>query len=197
MAGRSILILHGIENHRPPEHWQHWIADRLRARGEHVLYPGLPDPDAPTYERWRGALAELLEAMGGHERIVVCHSLASLLWLRAARDLPRGACDRLLLVSPPDSTQVPQAGASFRLDALDVAAVRASCAGPIRIVCGDTDPYNPIGAGSMYAEPLGAELDVIAGAGHITPDDGYGPWPSCERWCFDGGVRLTATPRPS
>ena len=29
-------------------------------------------------------------------------------------------------------------------------------------------------------------LEVVSGAGHITPDDGYGPWPEVESWCRSG-----------
>lgn len=55
---RRFLILHGAENRRPREHWQHHLAEELRARGEIVLYPQLPDPDNPRLETW----LELLRA---------------------------------------------------------------------------------------------------------------------------------------
>ena len=46
----SFLILHGLENHRPPDHWQFWLAARLVGHGHRVLYPGLPTPDHPDAE---------------------------------------------------------------------------------------------------------------------------------------------------
>jgi len=180
----AYLILHGIGNHRPPEHWQFWLAARLAERGRRVLYPGLPDPDAPRYERWHRDLHEHLTELGDTERVVVCHSLACLLWFRAAGSLTEGErIDRLLLVSPPASRWIPESGASFRMDEFDPAPVRASVRGELRIACSDEDPYNPDGAQSMYAAPLGVVADVIPGAGHITPDTGYGPWPFAEAWC--------------
>lgn len=184
----SFLVLHGIENHRPPGHWQFWLAGELAERGHQVLYPGLPDPDSPGYDLWAAALRTHLGELEAGERIVVCHSLACLLWLRSAEDLAEvsGQPDRLLLVSPPDSARLPDAGASFRLDRLDADAIRSSVRGEIRVVGSDSDPYNPTGATAMYAEPLGIPGDVIPGAGHITPDDGYGPWPSVLEWCVDG-----------
>src|SRR4051794_28763275 len=109
-VGRAFLILHGLENHRPPGHWQHWLAGELRARDEVVAYPGLPDPDTRSYDRWATVVEDLLDANAG-ERIVVCHSLACLLWLRLAMQ-GRARADRLLLVSPPDPASVPAAGAS-------------------------------------------------------------------------------------
>ena len=47
---RAFLILHGWQNHRPKDHWQHWLADRLGELGHQVTYPQLPDPDDPDLE---------------------------------------------------------------------------------------------------------------------------------------------------
>ena len=193
---RSFLILHGIENHRPPEHWQYWLAERLRAGGHHVSYPGLPDPDNPPLVDWTSALCENLARWGSGERVVICHSLACLLWFHASVFVtPAERPHRLLLVSPPAGEHVPEAGAEFRLGALDVTSVRDSVIDEIRVVASDNDPYNPYGAAALYATPLGVDLDIVAGAGHITPDDGYGPWPELEAWCHDPHQRLSSDRR--
>ena len=47
MDSPSFLILHGIENLQPPEHWHHWLTLRLRERGCEVRYPALPEPFEP------------------------------------------------------------------------------------------------------------------------------------------------------
>ncbi len=114
----SFLILHGIGNHRPPGHWQFLLAAQIVEGGHEVRYPALPEPDAPQLERWLDVLDEELAALGGEQRVVVCHSLACLLWFRAAeRGLwAGGAVDRLLLVSPPESECLPDGGASFGLE---------------------------------------------------------------------------------
>lgn len=186
MPETSFLILHGIENHRPPDHWQSWLAGRLEERGHRVHYPGLPAPDAPNYRVWADCLHAHLAELAGDQRVVICHSLACLLWFRAAAELgDEERIDRLLLVSPPASNRVPEAGASFRLDAVDAPSVLASVRDEIRMVCSDADPYNPEGAQRLYGTALGITADVLAGAGHITPDSGYGPWPHAEAWCID------------
>ncbi|MCA1681112.1 MAG: alpha/beta hydrolase [Actinobacteria bacterium] len=182
----SFLILHGIENHRPPEHWQFLLAAQLVERGHEVRYPTLPEPDAPQLERWLDVLDEELAALGGQQRVVVCHSLACLLWFRAAERRLRtaGPVDRLLLVSPPASESVPDGGASFRREGFDADAVRASVDGKITIACSDDDPYNPAGAQALYGEPLGVTSTVFKGAGHITPETGFGRWPFASDWCL-------------
>ena len=53
------VILHGWENRRPSDHWEHWLHDELVARGYEVDYPQLPDPDTPDLETWLGILDDL------------------------------------------------------------------------------------------------------------------------------------------
>jgi uncharacterized protein len=180
----TFLILHGIENHRPPRHWQYWLTEQLREEGRTVSYPALPEPDAPFYRDWEAALHTLLTATSGDRLTVVCHSLACLLWFRAASELAQPV-DRLLLVAPPASECVPDTGASFRLEQFDAESVRSSVTGELLIACSDTDPYNPHGAQSLYGDALGIRAQLIPGAGHITPADGFGPWPWALEWCMN------------
>jgi predicted alpha/beta hydrolase family esterase len=193
----SFLILHGLENHRPPEHWQFWLAEQLRGTGAQVRYPGLPEPDAPDYAEWHATLLRELGALAGDERVVVCHSLACLLWLRAATGLDDALRpDRVLLVAPPASDAVPDTAASFRLsdstgsadapgpESFDAAAVHASARSSVRLVGSDADDYDPVGIQTQFGDPLGAVADVIPGAGHVNPDSGYGPWPAVLAWCL-------------
>jgi hypothetical protein len=117
-------------------------------------------------------------------RTVVCHSLACMLWFHAAHLGLFPAVDRVLLVAPPASGNVPDSGASFRLDTIDEKPIRSSAATEIAIVCSDADPFNPVGAQALYGDVLGVTATVIPGAGHITPDSGYGHWPFAVRWCL-------------
>ncbi len=188
----SYLILHGIDNHRPPQHWQFLLAAKLIERGCEVRYPGLPEPDAPVRDSWLSALDHELNALTGEERVVVCHSLACLLWFafseRQDAGGDRARADRLLLVSPPASDRVPEAGASFRLSGFDARAVRESVRGEIAIACSDADPYNPAGAQTTYGDALGVTAKVFPGACHITPETGYGPWCFATEWCLGDGA---------
>jgi predicted alpha/beta hydrolase family esterase len=190
---RAFLILHGVENRRPEGHWQRILAESLERRGERVVYPQLSNPDAPDYDDWVGELRGHLAALGdADERVAICHSMSCLLWLKCA-GTGKGVVDRLLLVAPPDSAKLPPGGADFRVDlppGFDGQAVRASVRAPIRIACSDADPYNPAGGGAMYAEAIGAEVDVLPGGGHVAIDDGYGPWAAVDEWCSDPSARL-------
>ncbi len=187
----TILLLHGIANTRPPEHWQFWLAGQLVDRGQHVAYPQLPNPDDPRLEQWRAVLLEHVAATGG-QCVVICHSLSCLLWLHAADAVAElGGVERLLFVAPPASEAVPPAGAEFRIAAVDGDAVRSSVRGGIHIACSDNDPYDPSGAAATLARALGATRHLMPGAAHINPDAGYGRWPAVLAWCTDAGAPLT------
>lgn len=188
----TFLLLHGFQNHRPPGHWHHWLAGRLAERGHEVRYPQLPEPDAPVLADWLAALrAQLARPAGGDEFVVVAHSLSVLLWLRAAAVDPDGLdVDRVLLVAPPSpavTASIPEI-AEFAAG-LDLGAVRLKA--PARLVYAAGDPYCPEGADVPYGTPLGLDMDVIPGGAHLTPDSGYGEWPSALAWCENPETRLT------
>lgn len=191
MWNRSFLILHGVENRRPVEHWQYDLAQRLRDRGEQVFYPQLPDPDQPVLAAWAEAIEAELGMMRG-ERVVVCHSLACAAWLHvaAARGGPP-AVDRVLLVSPPGPEMFTwEVIAGFSPASLDLATLKLAATTP-RLVCSDNDPYCPEGAAEVYGRPLDCDVDLLTGAGHVAIADGYGSWSSALDWCLDPTTRLT------
>jgi hypothetical protein len=190
---RGCLILHGWQNRRPPEHWQHWLAGRLREEGAQVVYPQLPDPDEPQLETWLEALRGHLATLERKERVVIAHSLGALLWLQHARDAAQPV-DRVLLVSPPGpAPPVPEIAPFFALE-VNAEAVDAA-AGSTEIVCSDNDPYCERGAVEGYAKPLGLPHHLIPGAAHINPDSGHGPWPQVLKWAL-GDINTTFADAP-
>ena len=184
MAETSFLILHGLGG-SGPGHWQTWLAARLKADNARIAYPDLPDPDLPSPHAWRGVLDGELAALPAGETIVICHSLACLLWLQHVADGGAQA-DRLLLVAPPS-----EAAGLAEIEAFFPVSLPALSRGA-RLVCSDDDPYCPEGAATLYGRPLGIPTDLLPGAGHINPETGYGPWPDVEAWCVEGDRPITA-----
>jgi predicted alpha/beta hydrolase family esterase len=188
----AYLILHGWQNHRPADHWQHWLADRLTERGHHVTYPQLPDADDPDLDVWLTELARHLAGpYGAQERVVLAHSASALLWLHAvARGVPGlGDIDRVLLVAPPSASVLvrhPEV-AEFTPPPLEF-----TLPGPTLLVAGDDDPYCPEGAGPLFGDPLGIPTVTLPGAAHLDLDAGYGPWPAVLDWCLDPAAKITS-----
>jgi predicted alpha/beta hydrolase family esterase len=146
-VSRRFLVLHGWENHRPPEHWEWWLVDALRDQGEQVLYPQLPSADLPVLADWLEVFTSEWRQMGAGERVVVAHSLGCLLWLHAAAEgLVDPVADRVLLVAPPSPavTADTAAMAAF-LAPEEPATVWAASRTDVRLVCSDADPYSTEG----------------------------------------------------
>jgi hypothetical protein len=192
---RRFLVVHGWQNRRPREHWQRWLTERLRSSGEQVLYPQLPDPEMPSLTAWLEVLRDELDMLGDGERIVICHSLGCLLWLRHAEAATvNDAVDRVLLVCPPAPSTLPAELQAFYRPAFDGAAARRSARAAIELVASDADPWCPEGAAELYGRRLGLPVHVVEGGGHVSLDEGYGPWPAVERWAREGVFRADAAP---
>ena len=175
------LFLHGLEG-SGEGHWQRWLAPRLAERDEAVAFPDLPDADEPDPVAWERELTRVLGELEA-EPVVLAHSLGCLLWLRHASRAEGRLAERVLLVAPPSTDEVP-AVVRFAAAELDPERARTACP-DTRIVCSDDDPYNPAGALATHAEPLGIPAELIPGAGHLNVDAGYGPWPAVERWALN------------
>ena len=119
--------------------------------------------------------------------MVVAHSLGCLLWLEyVARRSARGESGRLakrvLFVAPASATVlrgIPEVAAFAPLDRIEAArAALAAAAGERGVVVGSADdPFCPEGAEHAYAAPLGLDYVAVDGGGHLTLDDGFGPFP--------------------
>lgn len=183
MPQPRIVILHGWMNRRPPEHWEHLLADDLRERGFTVDYPQLPDPDEPDLDAWLAELSALVDG-DGEELTCIAHSLGASLWLtRLARGAGPGRVTRLALVAPPAPVPLEsEVVAAFvdhpkRIDA--VPGVE------LRIFEGEDDPYLPGGLAASYEVHPDVAVELVPGGGHLIPDSGFGRWPRILDWVLE------------
>ena len=186
LPARRFLMLHGVHHRRPRRHWLWWLTEALRQRGEQVLYPQFPAPEKPAFSEWVDLLHAELAQLGDHERVVVCHSLGCALWLRGAQSLPADLrVARVLLVSPLGDQAFTAANGNeeCKAERIDPELLAAASTKPPHVVVSASDPYAPPDA-RAWSAALGLDCDVLAAAGHITPEDGYGPWPAALDWCI-------------
>jgi predicted alpha/beta hydrolase family esterase len=204
----GFLLLHGWQNRRPDDHWQHLLADELRGRGLAVRYPQLPSPDEPDPAAWEAVVRSEHASLGPGPVTVVCHSLSTLLWLRIQAGIRPLAADRVALVSPPSpeliagqdavhafvdggeggggATGGGAAAPAGSPDTLlfDGRLLGTGAVGDAVVVAGDDDPWLPLGLGDTWRGRLDARQVVVRGGGHLTPDSGYGPWPAMTAWAL-------------
>jgi predicted alpha/beta hydrolase family esterase len=177
----SYLVLHGWQNHRPEGHWHRWLTESLRAQGQLVAYPQLPDADDPALDAWLDVISQEFAMLPAGERVVVAHSLGVIAWVHAVarHGLMAG---RTLLVAPPGPTFMAQ-----NPEISGFAPVPAGIDGSSwDLVCSDSDPCCVEGTAEWFDGLYGCRVHEIAGAGHLGLDDGYGSWPAALNWCLDG-----------
>jgi predicted alpha/beta hydrolase family esterase len=180
----AFLILHGWENHREPEHWQHWLAYELLGAGAVVSYPILPNPDHPDEGEWLEALKHQLRALDGHDVTVVCHSLACALWVTYINaGLPCDGVSRVALVSPPAPRVLMNTEVSAFVDGHRRLASPPSQSWTV--LASDNDPYCPEGITAAYEVDDTIDVELVPSGAHINPASGYGPWPRILDWCLD------------
>ena len=174
-----LLLLHGLYGNEP-EHWQTWLADRAAADGLGVLYPALPDADAPTAPGWLAAVEPLLGSPD--DLLVAAHSLGCHLWAHLATRQRRPLARRVVMVAPPGAPEVQAEIPTFRPAAWDGQALRRACP-DTAVVLGESDAWladpGPVRASGLPVHwvPGGAHLSVVAG---------YGPWPAVHAWLHGG-----------
>jgi len=183
----AYLILHGWMGNwmGNQPHWQTWLAGRLIDRGAVVHYPILPDFEEPHLEDWMALLDRELAALP-EDLVVVCHSLAVILWMHHASRRSDRHVARAVLVAPPSPTTGVEELADFFPVPFDPEGIVAAADETV-LVCSDDDPYCLGGAGALFGVPLGIETVVIEGGRHLNPEAGFGPWPAIEQMAVAGG----------
>lgn len=174
-----ILLVYGYDG-SGPGHWQRWLADELRARGESVVFPELPDATEPQKDVWVRELQQL--RLAADEPITfVCHSLGCWavdhLLAEFGGDGVRGA----LLVAPPSPFLLFEPVETF-LPPPQRREAWAPLAEYSRLIGSDDDDFTSIEEFRQIADDLGIGFTGLSGAGHINVASGYGPWPLALEW---------------
>jgi len=194
----KVLILHGWTNKRQPGHWQRHLATELRKQGHIVVYPQFPNTDQPQLDEWQDLLSaelaqieELADLPG--ETIVIGHSLGCVNWIQAAATgRVTTPADRVLLVAPADPRLLGEVE-GLRVSLEDAHVVDATLASTpsLTLVASDKDKWLPRGIKATYGQPLGLEPIILAGAGHLSLDDGFGLWQGVINWVNNAEADLT------
>ncbi len=172
----DILIVPGYED-SGPDHWQsRWVRNLKTAR--RVEQANWLEPDR---EAWVG---RILEAVAAATRppVLVGHSLGVAAILNAAHRVGRSRVAGAFLVSPSDldstSSWPPIDGRNWADIVASFAPMpTATLPFPARVVASSNDPFCSIPRAQELAAAWGADISIVADAGHINTASGHGPWP--------------------
>ncbi len=129
----------------------------------------------PQREAWVPTLVGAIEAHT--PAVVLAHSIGSIAAVFAMRQASVAAA---VLVAPADAERegAPEALLSFTPIPLEPLSA------PTLVIVSDNDPYCSLERSREFATAWRADLEVIAGGGHINAEAGFGVWP--EGWHMIG-----------
>ena len=162
---KRVLILHGLGGSDYP-HWQAQLACDLIKQNTPVSFPSLPNRDNPNLQEWKEFLKKEIEQF--NPTIVVCHSLANLLWFHICDELDI-KLDKLMLVAPVRNKELDDAKTFFPYPiAKDLKAKE------IIMAASTNDPYMNVEEAIRLQSKLRIGMKLLEEAGHINAASGYG-----------------------
>lgn len=174
---KRLLLLHGWHGSEVP-HWQAWLAQEMVLEDWIVAFPKLSDAHAPSKEVWIAQAHAIVEEMAPD--VVICHSLANILWFHLA-PLLAIEIPRLLLCAPPrDHREIAEIASFFPYTLPAHLGARE-----VMMVASDNDPFSDLAQSRTLADALGIALQILHGAGHISSSSGFGPWPWVKEWVME------------
>lgn len=164
---KKVLILHGWGG-SPYPHWQAWCASELIKKNYTVSFPLLPDEDKPNFNTW----INFLEKEFNHFKpdIVICHSVANILWFHFVKKFNIKNIQKLMLVAPVSQNCKIEELKTF----FPYPIVEDLKANEIIMVSSTNDPYITIDEAIDLQSKLNIGLKILDDAGHINADSGYG-----------------------
>src|SRR5574344_1024459 len=162
---KKVLILHGLSGSNFP-HWQAHLASDLIKESYIVSFPELPNKNSPSLNEWKNFLKEEIN----HFRpdIVVCHSLANILWFHTCDELDI-KLDKLMLVAPVRNKPLEEAKSFFPYP-----IAKELKAKEIIIAASTNDPYMSLEEAIELQSKLNVGMKIMENAGHINAASGFG-----------------------
>ena len=171
---KRVLILHGLDGSDYP-HWQAQLAIDLIKQNTPVSFPSLPSREKPILNDWKKVLKNEIENF--KPTVVVCHSLANILWFHTCEEL-NIKLDKLLLVSPVrincDVKEIT--------DFLPYPTPSDLKSKKVIMVASTNDPYMNVEEALSLQSKLKIEMKILEDAGHINPDSGFGKFDYAFDW---------------
>jgi len=172
---KKVLILHGWGGSDFP-HWQSHLAIQLIQKNYTVSFPTLPDKDNPKLDKWLEYLKTEMEHF--KPNIIVCHSLANILWFHYLNRFDIKPIEKLMLVSPVSpNCQIEELKTFFPYKVPESLKAKE-----VIMASSDNDPYMDIDEVYLLKDILGISLKVIENGGHINTQSGYGKLDCAYDW---------------
>lgn len=174
----DILVVPGW-GRNSKDHWQsRWASKLSTAR--------TVEPDnwqRPERTAWvERIVAEV--ALCRRPTVLVAHSFGVAAVVHAARRLADTQVAGALLVAPPDLDEretieglIAETGQGTAFSESFLPMPMEPLPFPAKLIGSSTDPYCSVARTQAYGHAWGADVSIVADAGHIDTASGHGPWP--------------------
>ncbi|RXI37155.1 hypothetical protein CRU99_12390 [Malaciobacter mytili] len=163
---KKVLILHGLNGSDYP-HWQAHLAADLIKENYTVSFPSFPNRDFPKLKQWKEFLKKEIQHF--KPQIVVCHSLANILWFHTCEELDI-TLDKLMLVAPVRKTCEVEAIKEF----FPYPIPKNLKSREIIMAASTNDPYMSLEEAVELQQELNIGMKIMENAGHINAQSGFG-----------------------
>lgn len=177
---KKIIIVHGWDGGSDRD-WMPWTTVEFQKLGYEVICPDLPHTENPTIEDW---VPFLSEAVGTPDEntYFIGHSIGCQTIMRYMETVNTSVGGAIFVAGWFDleNLEGPDAEAIAKpwiTTPIDTDKVRKNLGFSIAIL-GDNDQWVPYEkTKGKFRKLLGSEVLTIPNCGHITSDDGFGPFP--------------------
>ena len=172
---KKVLILHGLGGSDYP-HWQAWTASELIKENYIISFPIFPSKDEPKLDIWLDFLDKEIKHF--NPDIIVCHSVANILWFHYVNKYEVAIIEKLMLVAP-----VSQQCDLKEIDTFFPYPICKDLKAKEIIMVGSTnDPYMSSDEIIDLQSQLNIGLKILDDAGHINTNSGYGELSCAVEW---------------
>lgn len=173
---KKVLLLAGWGGSDFP-HWQSWLAGEIAKNYGKVSFLRFSNFDFPNKDEWKNELIKEIDDF--KPDIVICHSIANILWFHISNELNAlhvdthiQAIDKLFLVVPPSlSCDIKELQSFFPCQIPTNLYAKESL-----LITSTNDPYMTQDEARQLQENLDIPMKVLQNAGHINADSGFGEW---------------------
>lgn len=177
---KRVIIVHGWEA-SPTSDWIGWATQVFREKGYEVVTPLMPDTEYPVIEKWVGHL-KLVAGVVDENTYFIGHSIGCQTIMRFAQTIDTKAGGAIFVagwfnLKNMESKEEEEIAEPWIQNPIDYAKVKTNLTKSV-VVLGDDDPVVSYKETKRDFETrLGSEVVTLHGVGHISSDDGFGPFP--------------------
>lgn len=166
---KKILIIAGWGGSDFP-HWQSWLAGELAKDYGCVNFLKFNDFEYPNLSMWKSELEVCIKNF--KPDIVICHSLANILWFHLCNEGKLQEIQKLYLVAPPSLTcDIKELQSFYPIDLPKKLFSKETL-----LITSTDDPYMTKDEAKKIQISLGVKMEILQDGGHINADSGFGEW---------------------